>query len=60
MLPRAQSALPGLVALPGKGEQKIQPVLLEGLVSIVDYQAESKMTSRVSLLFVAGPGPVTL
>ncbi len=57
---RALSALPGLVILPGKGEQKIQPVLLEDLASVVVQQAEIKGDSHMALLYVAGPEPVTL
>ena len=57
---RALSALPGLVFLPGQGEQKIQPVLLEDLASIVVHQAESKSDANTSLLYVASPEPVTL
>ncbi|GFR64069.1 epimerase [Elysia marginata] len=57
---RALSALPGLVVLPGKGEQKIQPVLLEDLVSVVVHQVERKGDSHTALLCVAGPDPVTL
>lgn len=57
---RALSALPGVVMLPGKGEQKIQPVLLEDLASVVVQQAERKGDSHTALLYVAGPDPVTL
>ncbi|GAA4649350.1 NAD(P)H-binding protein [Kistimonas scapharcae] len=57
---RALSALPWLVLLPGKGEQKIQPVLLEDLASIVVHQAENKGDAKTALLYAAGPEPVTL
>ncbi len=57
---RALAALPGFVVLPGRGDQKIQPVLLEDLSLIVVRLLEQQDRPNNPLLYVAGPEPVAL
>lgn len=56
---RAGAALPWVLMLPGDGEQRLQPVLLEDLAEAVQRAVESP-AGRETPLPVAGPGVLTV
>ncbi|AKS41250.1 NAD-dependent epimerase/dehydratase family protein [Wenzhouxiangella marina] len=56
---RAMAALPGVLVLPGRGEQRIQPLWLEDLAELVHLAlARRELDERV--LDVVGPDTLTL
>lgn len=56
---RALAAAPGLVPLPGRGEQRVQPVLLEDLVELV-LRCLAQRTAAGEVVYAVGPEVMTL
>lgn len=51
---RALAALPGVLLLPGSGEQKVQPILLEDLARLVMHVLQGP-TNHAQLIHAVGP-----
>lgn len=56
---RALAALPGVLAVPGRGDQRIQPVLLEDLADLV-MRCLPVQAANGEVIYAAGPAPLTL
>lgn len=56
---RALAALPGLLVVPGRGDQWMQPVLLEDLADLV-MRCLPIQAANGEVIYAAGPEPLTL